>query len=558
MKKFVFLLSAIAAVAVILIGVWQVERVEQSKLLDELQLYTVQRGDLSIRVDGNGVVSSNQSAVLTWKIPGEVQEVNVSPGELVSKGDVLASLDHGSLPPEVLLAKANLITAQNALDKILQSQLRQAQAQKAVYEAQLALERALNPELAQAEAAKAVAEAQKALEEAAEKYEIISTPPSQEVIDQAYATLLLAEDRVAQVEYFIYRLEQGDIRVASTDLLDYEIKHDIRNSITKLLKQAEVFLIQEKQKYAAALERYNALLEPPDPVELLVAEADLREAEARLQEAKSEWEHIKDGYSPADIAVLQEELEEAQREWERLQQGPPPEEIASLEAQIAASQAALNQINITAPFDGVVSQVNIQPGDQVQPGTLAFRIDDFSEILVLGNISEIYVNRVKPGQKVILTLDAVFAKEYQGEVVDIAMVGTEILGVVNYPITVRILNPDGAIKPGMTASISIVIEEIDNALLIPSQSIRGLGGEKVVYVLNALLDLNEANVSLENLNLLELAKQLRQDFASILNRIHPVTIHIGSTFGGLSEVIDGELKEGDLVVVNPPEDLTVP
>ena len=558
MKRFVFLISTITAIGLILIGVWQLERVEQSKLLDELQLYTVQRGDLSIQVDGNGVVSSNQSAALTWKITGEVKEVHVSLGEVVSKGDILASLDHGSLPPQVLLAKANLITAQNALDNMLQSQLRQAQAQKAVHEAQLALEKALNPELAQAEAAEAVAEAQKALEEAATRYAIISTPPSQDVIDQAYATLLLAEDRVAQVEYFIYRLEQGDIRVASTDLLDYEIKQDIRNSITKLLKQAEFFLIQEKQKYAAALERYNALLEPPDPVDLLVAEAELREAEARLQEAKSEWERIKDGFSPADIAVLQEELEQAQREWERLKKGPPAEEITLLEAQIAASQAALNQINITAPFDGVISQVKIQPGDQIQPGTLAFRIDDFSEILVTGNVSEIYVNRVKPGQKVFLTLDAVFAKEYLGEVVDIAMVGTEILGVVNYPITVKIINPDEAIKPGMTASISIVVQEVDNAILIPSQSIRGLAGEKVVYVLNVLVNQNEANESLEGLSVTELAQQLRQDFASIINRIHPVTVQIGSTSGGLSQVLAGDLKVGDLVVINPPENLFAP
>ena len=151
--------------------------------------------------------------------------------------------------------------------------------------------------------------------------------------------------------------------------------------------------------YNRAVNKYENLLEPPDPLDLAVAEAAVFAAQAQLDDANLQYERIEDGSSPADIAVLEARLADRKREYERVKDAPPAEDIAVLEAKIAASQAAIDQTEITAPFSGTITRVDIQPGDLVSPGTRAFRLDDTSTLLVDINVSEIDINLVQPGSK---------------------------------------------------------------------------------------------------------------------------------------------------------------
>ena len=131
-----------------------------------LQTAPIERGALVAQIGASGTVRSRQSAQLSWQTSGTVSEVEVAIGELVASGDVLASLAQSSLGQMVILAQADLVNAQNALDDVLNSSLQQALAQQAVEDAQKALDDALKPDLTQAEAQQAVADAQKAVEQA--------------------------------------------------------------------------------------------------------------------------------------------------------------------------------------------------------------------------------------------------------------------------------------------------------------------------------------------------------------------------------------------------------
>jgi len=122
------------------------------------------RGDLQVAVSATGVVRAAQSALLAWQSSGTVEAVRVKTGDAVTAGQVLASLEQTSLPRALILAGADLVEAQRALDDVLQSQTQQAQAREAVEQAEQALEDALNPQAAQASTLKAVAQAQKAVE----------------------------------------------------------------------------------------------------------------------------------------------------------------------------------------------------------------------------------------------------------------------------------------------------------------------------------------------------------------------------------------------------------
>jgi len=195
------------------------------------------------------------------------------------------------------------------------------------------------------------------------------------------------------------------------------------------------------------------------------------------------------------------------------------------------------------------NRANIQPGDQVSAGTLAFRLDDLSTLLVDLNVSEIDINLVQLGQNVVLTFDATLAKEYHGTVVEVANVGTETQGVTGFRVTVELLDADEDVRPEMTSAVDIVTSEVGDVLLVPNRAIRLLDGERVIYILTEspekLADELENNSK---------GLPVFRSGGSPLNAMLPIPVTLGASSALYSELIAGDLKEGDLVVLNPPTD----
>ncbi len=228
-----------------------------------------------------------------------------------------------------------------------------------------------------------------------------------------------------------------------------------------------------------------------------------------------------------NVAVSLANLEAAEREYDRIKDGPDPDDITMAEARISAAQAALDIVSITAPFDGVITSVEVLPGDLVSPGTVAFRIDNLNYLLVDVGVSEVDINQIKVGQPVTLAFDAVLGKEYQGEIVEVSPVGVQQQGLVSFEVTIEVIDADIDVRPGLTAAVSIVVRQVENALLVPNRSVRWVRGEQVVY-----LATDPDNVITEKLKMV------------------PVTL--GASSDEFSEVLDGDLNVGDLVVINPP------
>ena len=229
----------------------------------------------------------------------------------------------------------------------------------------------------------------------------------------------------------------------------------------------------------------------------------------------------------ANVAVGLANLEAAEREYNRVKDGPDPDDITMAEARIAAAQATLDMASITAPFGGVVTSVDVLPGDLVGPNAPAFRIDNLKNLLVDVGVSEIDINQIKIGQPVTLSFDAVLGKEYQGEVVEVSPVGVLQQGLVSFEVTIELLDADEDVRPGLTAAVAIVVRQVEDALLIPNRAVRWVKGEQVVYLAT---DANSVNA--ENLLMV------------------PVTL--GASSDEFSEVLGGDISAGDLVVINPP------
>ena len=160
-----------------------------------------------------GTVRANQSALLNWQTTGTIGEVKVNVGDAVKRDQVLASLEQTTLPQNVILAQADLVSAQKALDDLKDSTLQQAQAQQALDKAQKALDDAHSSELAQANAQQALAAAQKAVENAQRMVRDYQSPAGQSYIDEAQAQVTIAKDQLdkAKEKYKPYANKPKDL-----------------------------------------------------------------------------------------------------------------------------------------------------------------------------------------------------------------------------------------------------------------------------------------------------------------------------------------------------------
>jgi HlyD family secretion protein len=176
-------------------------------------------------------------------------------------------------------------------------------------------------------------------------------------------------------------------------------------------------------------------------------------------------------------------------------------------------------------------------------------------LLVDLRVSEIDISKVELGQRVILTLDAVLAGEYQGKVIEISPVGDVNEGVVTFDVTVELIDADVYVRPGMTTTVKIEVGRVEDALLIPSRAIRSLEGQRVVYVLGggAISEQLESDSGWRASD-----APAFFDRGSALANIYPVPITVGISSADYIEIIDGDLQEGDVIVLDPPSELLNP
>lgn len=298
----------------------------------------------------------------------------------------------------------------------------------------------------------------------------------QAFIDGARADYLMAEENLKQAE------------TAFNDLSSLPEENLARVAALKSLAVA-------RQQRDAALAQLNYLLGHPSELEIATAETELALAKARLAEAQRTYADVKNGV--------------------------PENELAAAQARVDVAQATLNQAFILAPFDGRVTYVSARSGERIQPGELAAHIEDAAHLYIDTEISEIDINRMKLGQPVAITFDAIYGKEYAGKVTAIGGSGQNKQGVVVFPVTVELLERDEAVKSGMTAALSIQVDSVSNVLMVPNRAVRMVDGKRVVFI---------------------------QPAGGVPQKVEIV---LGVSSETYSQVLEGDLKAGDLVVMNP-------
>lgn len=420
----------------------------------------------------------------------DLQTVEVTRGELVAivgaTGTVRAnqtavlSWQTGGRIESINVEVGDKVASETVLAGLLETSLSQSiiLAQADLVEAQRNLDNLLNSNLDKAQAQLNLANAKDAYERAIwSSYQGDTARTSnQNKIDSASAAVTLARDKVDDAEETFSKV-------------------DDRDDDDPLKAGALSTLANARENLEKAKKDLNYLVQTPDEKELAISEGK--------------------------VALALAQYEDAQREWERRKDGADPDDIAAAEARIASIEATIALSRISAPFGGTVTEVTAMTGDQVTTGTNIFRLDDLSQMLVDVLVPEVDINRILIGQNVDLTFDAISNNAYQGRVHSVAQVGTIQNGLVNFKITIEILNPDEQVLPGMTAAVNIIVSQLDDVLTVPNRAVRLVDNQSVVYILKNSVPT-------------------------------PINIEIGSSSDTTSEIISGDLKEGDKVILNPP------
>lgn len=222
----------------------------------------------------------------------------------------------------------------------------------------------------------------------------------------------------------------------------------------------------------SALGLLNWYTGTPTPSDFATADTAVAQAQQVLNQAQQAYDLVKNGPDQTKLAALKAAVSDAQSAYDLVKNGPNPDDVAAAKARIAADQATINTMEITAPFDGTITDVSVLLHDQVTSSTAAFRIDDLTHMLIDVNVAEMDIPNIQLGQPANMTFDAIPGKTYQGKVVVVSQAGTTTQGVVNFVVTVEITNPDKDIRPGMTAAVNIITASKQNVLMVPSRAVR--------------------------------------------------------------------------------------
>ncbi len=369
---------------------------------------------------------------LSMPAGGIVQEVLVAEGDSVEAGQPLLRLRSLSQQAAVAQAEAGVARAQARVDE-----LKAGPRPEEITVAQAAVDMAAAglDKLSQGARAEDIAASQAALDGARASLQKAQQGGTQQQIIAATADLANAEAalRLAQAAYD---------RVAS---------------------EADIASRPELLHLEQATNALNAARARLDDVKRGGTAADIAAAQAQVRQAQAQLDGVKAPARAADLAAAQADLRRAQAQLDLLRAGARPETILAAEADLASTEAALQQtrsvlsdMELRAPFAGVVAEIAPAVGEQVGPGAKVVLLADFSTWQIeTDDLTELDVVKVKEGSSATIEFDALPDVQLTGTVVQIKPVGVNKQGDITYTVVIRPNEHDDRLRWNMTATVTI-------------------------------------------------------------------------------------------------------
>ncbi|MFA5126819.1 MAG: HlyD family efflux transporter periplasmic adaptor subunit [Patescibacteria group bacterium] len=548
--------GAIILAFVLVVGYFVWQNMANKKVETKYVLAKVEKGDLIKNISGSGQVSVSNQVDVKPKVSGDVISVAVSVGQSVKAGDIIAQINARDAYKAVRDAQANLASAKLSLTKlqqpaddlsILQAENSLAQAQESKQSSQEDLQKAYD------DGFNDVANA------------FLDLP---NIISGIYTMLYGSAINISQsnMDYYTDSASQYDLKALSyrddvtaayntarssydKNFSDYKVTDRFSNisTIEALINEtygASKNIAQLVKSANNLIQFYEDQLSKHDLKPLATADtylSSLNTYTGKINNHIASLLSIKQTIQKNEQAIIDADrtIAEKTASLSDLKAGT---DLLDLQAQqlvvqqrqnaLLDAQQELADYVIKAPFDGVIAALDVKKGDIVSSATAIATLITKQQMAEI-SLNEVDAATVRPGQKAVLTFDAVSDLTISGEVGEVDTLGTVSQGVVTYGVKIVFDIQDERVRPGMSASVSIITDLKQGVLLLATAAVKSSGENYYVEVPNEELDSAAATASTG----VVLQNQLKQQ-----------AVQIGIANDSLTEISSG-LSEGDLVIL---------
>jgi len=283
------------------------------------------------------------------------------------------------------------------------------------------------------------------------------------------------------VEFDTAAVDRGRIvaRVTATGtlsaLVTVQVGTQVSGTVQKLfvdwnspVKKGQLIAKIDPQLFEASLQQAQANYQ--------AAEGNLLKAEAQERDAGRQFERSKSLLDRKLIAQADYDTSQANQEVMKGQTAAARGTLAQAKAALYQSKVNLGMTRIVSPTDGTVISRSVDVGQTVAASlsapTLFVIAQDLREMQVDTSVAEADVGKLSTGMPATFTVDAFTGEHFRGKVRQIRNAPTTLQNVVTYDAVIDVANPDLKLRPGMTANITFIAAEKDNVLRVPNAAIR--------------------------------------------------------------------------------------
>ncbi|MFA5270396.1 MAG: efflux RND transporter periplasmic adaptor subunit [Patescibacteria group bacterium] len=533
------LISA-AVIAVVVLAIWGIGRtIANGSQVVTYTVGTVAKGTIMSTVSGSGQVSASQQVEIKPKASGDVTAVKVVQGQSVKSGALLVQLDASDAAQAVREATLSLRSAELSLEKVKSSSVDSLEdAKDAVEQAQDSLTRTYD------DAFTAISNA------------FLDLPNVMSgVTDILYGTTYSPG---RQNFYYYYDLANNfdtnaiayyDSVVSSYDtaktaydknFLDYKAlsRYSDTEEVEELLLETydTAKLISDAVKnvdnFLNFVNNQVAGREGFVPSSLATHRSSIASYTSKANSHLSSLLNNKSSISTGKSSLVDktEALTDLQEEGDNsLDLDSAQLTVSQRKNSLYNAQRNLADYSIRAPFDGMIAAVNVKKGDSASSGTAVATIIT-TQSLVDISLNEVDIINVHQDDKATVTFDAIEDLSISGTVATVDMIATTNQGVVSYNATIAFDTQDERIKPGMSASATIITSITQDVLVVPSSAVKTQGSVSYVEVPNSNVEESQIGQAIS------------------LGSVKKQVVTIGGSDDTSTEIVSG-LNEGDQVII---------
>ena len=510
--------SIFVLIIVLIFGYWLYGKMTSTT--GETRYITIKAalGTIISSVSGSGQISASNQINIQPEVSGSITTINVGPGDYVSSGKVLYVIDDTAAQKSVRDAEINLQNANLSLEKLkLQNS-----------------EDNLNADLS-----KTYDDGFNSVSNTFLDLPTIMTglnnmfytsTQSGKMYINTYAESVGPADKDKALTYRDMVTNSYNLAKTAYDSTFEKYKNTSRNSsnqdiedlITQTYNTTKLIsdTIKNSNNYIDftndSMQRYNFNIPSYIATHKTMLSSYTSQANSHLLDLlsiKTTIKNNKDAFQNSDLDIQSSSLSVKQKE-----------------NALADAKDNLSKYKILAPFSGIIASVPVNIGDNASGGTILGTIITSKKLATI-SLNEVDIAKIKLGQKVTLTFDAIPGLTITGRVEEIDSIGTVSQGVVNYNVKISFDTSNVEIKPGMSVNASIITGVKQNVLTVPNSAVKAKGTTTYVETFTTELPAPITGT---------------QGSPSLIPPIQQ-NVEVGVSNDTSTEIISG-LKEGDIIV----------